>query len=170
MQATYNDCVNAGQLSIEENLQIYKKDKIFERTVTNTFPRSRPTAIILGGQNASGKSSLGDQFLKEYKQIGCGIVRIEGDALREYHPKFHEYNLANDKLMAAYTAKDSGEWIRRLIEDTGKSRRNMLIETTLRNPNIVGETARLLHEGGYDVQIKANKLKTRPLKTFFKHI
>ena len=150
----YNDCVILGQLSAEENLRIYRKKGIFKKVSSNVLPQKYPVAIILGGQNASGKSSLGERFLSEFEQNGSGIVRIEGDALRDYHPKFNEYNKLDDKLMVAYTARDSGVWTRRLIEDTGRYRMNMLIETTLRSPDVVSETARLLHEGGYDVQAK----------------
>ena len=150
----YEDCVIAGQLSDIENLKIYRGRKIFETVAYNAIPQKRPVAIILGGQNASGKSSQCERFLLKYEQQGYGIVRIEGDALRDYHPKFDEYNRLDDKLMAAYTAKDSGVWTRRLIEDAGRRRLNMLIETTLRSPEVVSETTRRLAEGGYDVQAK----------------
>ena len=151
---SYEDCVIAGQLLPEENLRIYREKELFRKAAFNVIPQRNPVAIILGGQNASGKSTLGNQFLSKYKRQGCGIVRIEGDALRDYHPKFEEYNQHDDKSMVAYTAKDSGIWTGRLIEDTARSRMNMLIETTMRSPDVVGETARLLAKKGYDVQAK----------------
>ena len=150
----YENCVIAGQLSDKENLRIYKERKIFEKTAGNAISQKHPVAIILGGQNASGKSALGEQFTLRYEYQGCGIVRIEGDALRDYHPKFNEYNNLDDKLMVAYTAKDSGIWTSRLIVDASRSRMNMLIETTMRNPDVVCETVRRLFESGYDVQAK----------------
>jgi predicted ABC-type ATPase len=150
----YEKCVIAGQLSPEMNLRIYREKEIFEKAVAGVVPQKHPVAIILGGQNASGKSTLGEQFLPTYRHTGVGIVRIEGDALRDYHPNFELYNKENDKLMVAYTARDSGEWTRRLIEDAGRSYMNMLIETTMRSPEVVCETARRLHNAGYNVQVK----------------
>jgi hypothetical protein len=59
-------------------------------------------------------------------------------------------------MMPAYTAKDSGRWTARLIEDLARNRCNMLVETTMRSPDVACETARRLHDdGGYDVQVKA---------------
>jgi predicted ABC-type ATPase len=151
----YKQYVAIGALSEFENLNVYKDKKIFEDLAYNAAPQDNPIAIILGGQNASGKSTLGKQFLKEYQNAG-GIVKIEGDALREHHPLFHNYIQDNDKLMTAYTAKDSGRWTERLIRDCATSKRNMLIETTLRNPSVATETVKQLHQlAGYDVQVKA---------------
>ena len=122
----------------------------------NVIHQDNPVAIILGGQNASGKSTLGKQFLQEYQNNGMGIAKVEGDALREHHPLFSNFIQNDDKLMTAYTAKDSGRWTERLIRDLAASKRNMLIETTLRNPNVATETVKQLHHlAGYDVQVKA---------------
>ncbi|MDR1180707.1 MAG: zeta toxin family protein [Bacteroidales bacterium] len=151
----YEQCVAAGTLGELENLNVYKNKKIFEDLAHNAIPQDNPIAIILGGQNASGKSTLGKQFLKEYQNAG-GIVKIEGDALREYHPLFPNFIQDDDKLMTAYTAKDSGRWTERVIRDCAASKRNMLIETTLRNPDVATGTVKQLHQlAGYDVQVKA---------------
>jgi predicted ABC-type ATPase len=151
----YEQCVTVGALSEFENLNVYKNKRIFEDLAQDVIPQDNPVAIILGGQNASGKSTLGKQFLKKYQNAG-GIAKVEGDALREYHPSFLNFVQDNDKLMTAYTAKDSGRWTERLIRDLAASKRNMLIETTLRNPNVATETVKQLHHlAGYDVQVKA---------------
>jgi adenylylsulfate kinase-like enzyme len=97
MQKLYNECVNAGQLSIEENLRIYKEARILKNVSAHAFPCQHPTAIILGGQNASGKSSLGDKFLKTFQQTGYGMIRIDGDALREKSHHNDERRNAADK-------------------------------------------------------------------------
>jgi UDP-N-acetylglucosamine kinase len=149
----YEQCVIAGALSELENLRIYKNAKIFEEFSHNVIPQNNPVAIILGGQNASGKSTLGKKFLQEYQRNGMGIAKVEGDALREYHPLFSNFVQDNEKMMPAYTAKDSGMWTRRLIEDLGRNRCNMLVETTMRSPAVVCETVRRLHEAGYNVQV-----------------
>lgn len=151
----YEQCVLVGALKESESFLIYKNKKIYEAISQGTIPQKNPIAIILGGQNASGKSTLGKQFLKEYQNAG-GIAKVESDALREYHPLFPNFVQDNDKLMTAYTAKDSGRWTELLIRDLAASKRNMLIETTLRSPDVVTETVKQLHHlAGYDVQVKA---------------
>jgi UDP-N-acetylglucosamine kinase len=141
-------------LSEAENLRVYKNKKIFEDALQSATPQTNPIVIILGGQNASGKSTLGKKFLEECRKNGGSIVRVENDALREYHPLFAAFVQDDEKMMPAYTAKDVGRWTRRLIEDLGRNRYNMLIETTMRSPEVICETARRLHhEAGYDVQV-----------------
>ncbi|MDR3133492.1 MAG: zeta toxin family protein [Prevotellaceae bacterium] len=152
----YERCVAVGALSEIESLRAYKFAKIYEKFSHDAIPQANPVAIILGGQNASGKSTLSKQFLEEYRKNGAGIAKVEGDAFREYHPLFFNFIQDNDKLMAAYTAKDSARWTERLIRDLAESRCNMLIETTLRNPNVVVETVKQLHHtAGYNVLVKA---------------
>jgi ABC-type molybdenum transport system ATPase subunit/photorepair protein PhrA len=58
----YEQCVAVGALSELENLHVYKDKKILEDLACNAIPQDKPVAIILGGQNASGKSTLGKQF------------------------------------------------------------------------------------------------------------
>jgi len=152
MEKSFETCVAEGALSEIESLRIYEQ-KIYKKYSPNFIFQEHPTAIILGGQNASGKSTLGKRFLLEYESKG-GIVGIEGDALRDYHPNFKQYNRENDKLMAAYTTKDSGRWTERLIEDTARNKCNMIIETTLRNKETVTGTVEKLSNAGYDVQAK----------------
>jgi predicted ABC-type ATPase len=153
MGKSFETCVAEGVLSEIDNLRVYKQKKIYENYAKGLIPQEHPVAIILGGQNASGKSTLGKKFRQEYKVKG-GIATIEGDALREYHPKFNRYNFENDKLMAAYTAKDSGRWTARLINDLAQGRYNMIVETTLRSREVVTGMVEKVSKTGYDVQAK----------------
>jgi predicted ABC-type ATPase len=153
MEKSFDVCVAEGALSEIENIRIYKQRKIYEDHARGLTPQDHPVAIILGGQNASGKSTLGKEFRQEYEAKG-GIATIEGDALRDNHPKFDQYNLENDKLMAAYTARDSGRWTERLIDDISRIRCNMIVETTLRSREVVTGTVEKVSKMGYDVQAK----------------
>ena len=144
-----------GVLSERESLKQYVEENIYKVTVGDALPQDGPVAMIIGGQNASGKSSLSRQFVKAFEITGSGIVVIEGDALRRHHPKFQEYNTQDDKMMAVYTAKDAGRWTNRLIDDVSQEKYNLLLETTLRNPQTVTDTVERLSCAGYDIQIKA---------------
>jgi hypothetical protein len=153
MERSFESCVIEGALSDIQNFRIYKDQKIYHHHTKNLFSQERPVAIILGGQNASGKSTAGKRFQKEFAKKG-GLADIEGDALRKYHPKFRQYNMENDKMMVAYTARDSGRWTERLIEETARDKYNMLVETTLRNKAVVTGTVEKVSKAGYEVQAK----------------
>ncbi|MDR1154036.1 MAG: zeta toxin family protein [Bacteroidales bacterium] len=153
MEKSFETCVAEGVLSETESTRVYKQGKIYKKHARGLIPQEHPVAIILGGQNASGKSTLGKKVWQEYRVKG-GIATIEGDALREYHPKFIRYNLENDKLMAAYTAIDSGRWTARLINDLAYSKYNMIVETTLRDRETVTGMVEKVSKTGYGVQAK----------------
>jgi hypothetical protein len=153
MEKSFETCVAEGVLPETENLRVYRQREIYENHAKGLIPQEHPVAIILGGQNASGKSTLGKKVWQEYGIKG-GIATIEGDALREYHPKFSRYNLENDKLMVAYTAIDSGRWTARLIDDLVQGRYNMIVETTLRDRETVTGMVGKVSKTGYDVQAK----------------
>ena len=153
MEKYFEKCVADGTLSEIENLRIYHKKNIFRKKSKNLVPQERPIAIVLGGQNASGKSTLGKKFLIDYGKNG-GIASVDGDTLRDFHPKFKEYNQGNDKYMAAFTARDSGRWTERLIDDLSRSKCNMIVETTMRNKDVVTNTVEKISNRGYDVLAK----------------
>jgi ABC-type oligopeptide transport system ATPase subunit len=153
MEKSAEDCRKEGALPEICNFRIYKHERIYERAVENTTPQERPVAIILGGQPGSGKSTIGKDILDEYKAKG-GIAFVEGDALREYHPKFNQYNRENDKLMAVYTASDSSRWSQRLIEDIARNRCNMVVESTLKDWKEVTGMVERFSNAGYEVQIR----------------
>jgi deoxyadenosine/deoxycytidine kinase len=153
MEKSIEACINEGALSEIENSIVYKEREIYENHTKNLISQNIPVAIILGGQIASGKSTLGQKFRKEYETKG-GIATIDGDALRDYHPKFEEYNKDNDKFMAAYTANDSVKWTEKLIDDTANDRYNMIIETTLLHRRNVTEMVEKLIKLDYEVMAK----------------
>jgi adenylylsulfate kinase-like enzyme len=68
----YEQCVAVGTLSEVENLRVYKNAKNYEKFSRGAIPQDNPVAIILGGQNASGKSTLGKQFFEEYRKERYG--------------------------------------------------------------------------------------------------
>jgi hypothetical protein len=101
MPLPYEKEASAGFLGALKNAEIYLKKQIFEEHIAWAIPLTNPVAIIVGGQNASGKSTLGYQFLQSYETAGVGMVKIEGDALREYHPRFDRF-VHDHSLKAAY--------------------------------------------------------------------
>jgi len=154
MEKYFEKCVAEGALTEKENFRIYEDEGIYEEHSKNVTPnQEQPVAIILGGQNASGKSTLGKQYWEEYETKG-GIAKVDGDELRDFHPKFKEYCQTDDKYMAAYTAKDSGRWTERLIDDLSRNKCNLIVETTLRNKEAVTGMVEIASNRGYDIQAK----------------
>lgn len=117
---------------------IWDRD-IRPRLIPDSAPDPHPTTVFLGGQPAAGKTSGGDLA----RLAIPGILAIEGDSFRKYHPHY-DHILGLDRVrMAEVTAKAAGYWTGRavtLADDMGLS---SLIEGTWRNSaTVLDEAAR----------------------------
>ena len=81
-----------------------------------------PRVVITGGQPGSGKSKLLEQSKKDFPD--GNVVVINGDDLREYHPRAEEIFKLDDKRFAERTDPDSREWTKRLFDQAIETRRN----------------------------------------------
>lgn len=119
-----------------------------------------PTAVIFGGQPGAGKSAAVEQASAEFAKKG-GAVRIIGDELRAFHPKFAELMAKDDQTAAFYTDRDSGRWIEKAIDHARKAQVNIVIEGTMRDPRKVADTMKGLLEAGYKVDARALAVNER---------
>ena len=119
-----------------------------------------PTAVIFGGQPGAGKSAAVEQASAEFAKKG-GAVRIIGDELRAFHPKFAELMGKDDQTAAFYTDRDSGRWVEKAIDHARKSQVNIVIEGTMRDPQKVADTMKGLLEAGYKIDARALAVNER---------
>lgn len=105
-------------------------------------------AYILGGQPGAGKSTFyaGNGALSDY-------VVIDGDQCRRYHPKYRDivkYDLDN---YANRTQPFVNRVIEQLISDLSADGYNIIVEGTLRNPDVPIRTCDLLKSKGYNTKL-----------------
>jgi len=141
------------QLSEDEHQAIFEKE-IKPDLFADTKSSDRPVAVILGGQPGAGKSASVDNAMIELQSKG-GAVKIEGDALRDYHPAYSDLMLEDDKIAAFYTDRDAGRWVEKAIAYAKVQRVNLVIEGTMRNPDVVASTMKSLREAGYEIDARA---------------
>jgi len=144
---------NEYTLSEQDHQSIFEKGIIpdlFARVVAS----ENPVAVIFGGQPGAGKSASVDNAIKELKSFG-GAVLIEGDALRDFHPMYQKLMDKDDKTAAFYTDRDSGKWVEKSIAYAKEKRFNLVIEGTMRNPDVVEATMKNLREAGYEIDARA---------------
>ncbi|MFV0296732.1 MAG: zeta toxin family protein [Hyphomicrobiaceae bacterium] len=89
-------------------------------------PVDRPVAVVLGGQPGAGKTPMQVQAAREFADKG-GLVRIIGDDLRAYLPHYKALQRA----------------------DAISRRMNVLVEGTMRNPDVVARTQNDFRAAGY---------------------
>lgn len=123
------------------------------------FVRSpQPTLLLLGGQPGAGKSTLHHAATKLFDGSAPPIT-IEGDHFREFHPQFSEFAASDPYSMAAHTAKLASEMTRRVILHAVAHRSNIVLETTLRNPDLVANLVGNFKDDGYSVKAVAVVVK-----------
>lgn len=127
--------------------------RIRPRLFEGAASRERPVAIIFGGQPGSGKSAAKHAALRELDRRG-GAVEIAGDDLRQFHPQYAQLMRADDRTAAMYTDKDSGRWVEMAIVEAQALRANLVVEGTMRNPEVVASTMRTLRVAGYEIDAR----------------
>lgn len=118
----------------------------------HTQPVSQPVVVITGGQPGSGKSKLLEQSKKDF--LDGNVVVINGDDLRDYHPKAEEIFRLDDNKFAERTDPDCREWTKKLFERAIDTKRNIVFESTMREAGPISKTMKRLRAGGYHLTAK----------------
>lgn len=138
--------INDAEYSAEEYDKAYKA--IYDAATMFAREREGKCAYLLAGQPGAGKSSFysGNASLS-------GYVTIDGDAYRKYHPRYEDivrYDLDN---YANRTQPFVNRVVEQLIGDLSSKGFNIIIEGTLRNPEVPIKTCELLKSKGYEPQL-----------------
>ena len=147
----FEDLVKKGRLSEEENERIYQRENIFERYSNGAKADECPKVIIVGGQPGAGKTSIVNRFKRYFEK--AGVVHIDSDELREFHPMKESQDEINDRLTAVYTGKDSGIWAQKIMNDAVAKRLNIICETPLKSTEKLLNQIDMLTTKGYDVRL-----------------
>ena len=110
----------------------------------------QPIAILLGGQSCAGKTTIHRIKQKEFQG---NIVIIDGDSFRSQHPRYLELQQEYVKDSVEYTKDFAGKMVESLVSELSHLGYNLLIEGTLRTIDVPKETAQLLKNKGYEVQL-----------------
>lgn len=121
----------------------FSRNKVFSQA----RPQAEPVGIILGGQPATGKSLLIERTQDDRPNLS--FVVINGDEFRQYHPRFHEYNQAGEREAANQTQAFANYIGQALLKEAIENRYNIIIEGTMRNPDVPVTTAQMYRQNGY---------------------
>jgi UDP-N-acetylglucosamine kinase len=138
--------INAEDYSAEEYQKAY--NAIYTSITMCAHKQDGKCAYVLGGQPGSGKSTFysGNESLD-------GYIAINGDQYRRYHPRYLDiikYDLDN---YANRTQPFVNRVVEQLINDLSAKGYNIIIEGTLRNPEVPIKTCDLLKSKGYDPKL-----------------
>ncbi|MCY7357116.1 MAG: zeta toxin family protein, partial [Rudanella sp.] len=139
-------------LSETENQLIFLQD-ILPDAFDETSQTFSPKAIFLGGQSGSGKSDLALAMQQSFSEVE-GVVIVNSDALREYHPNFLWLQKNNPDQASFLVNPDTFKWQQKLIAATVESGRNLILDGTLGGDSApILQTMKQLKTSGYSVQL-----------------
>lgn len=141
-----------GELSDAQLREIFRQRirPQFDRTGSFTHAESAPTVVLLGGQPGSGKSRAVGRVKAQYP----GIVPVVGDDLRAYHPDYDRLMREDPLSMPRETGQAASRWARMAMEYLREQRRSALVETTLRQPDMVREVVTEFRQAGYRIELR----------------
>jgi hypothetical protein len=108
-----------------------------------------PVAIILGGQPATGKSALISCVKSAFP--GRDFLIVNGDSYRLYHPEGDTIIRCDLRHYSERTQIFSNIFTEQLIALAVEDKFNIIVEGTMRNPDVPMKTARVFRGNGFQV-------------------
>jgi hypothetical protein len=140
------------RLSEDENEEIFHARIVPENNAA-TESTLKPIAIIVAGQTASGKSTLIGSSKDELEFEGSA-VEICSDNMRPYHPQY-EYLVEKFPDNSTYIVNDDAvKWVDKLIRLCIDTKRNIILESTIKEADKIIDTVNYLKDEGYNVHLK----------------
>ena len=113
-----------------------------------------PELIMVGGQPGAGKTAATAQAVRDLMRHGDGVAYINGDELRPFHPQYAALVAADRSTAADKTGADVGLWVERAIREAAAGRFHAVIETTMRQPEVVRRTAEQFTAQGFRFEMR----------------
>jgi len=137
-------------------MEWFKIKNIFEREKTDLLlglkTQEKPIAFILGGQPASGKSGLAKAILRQFPDKD--FLFVNGDIYREFHPEAGEL-IKYPERYSLETQVFSNFFTEALIQEAITYKYNIIVEGTMRNPEVPLRTALAFRENGFNTEALA---------------
>lgn len=133
----------------------------------NAAPQEKPIAVFIVGQPGAGKSTIINSLENKDQ-----FIFIDAD---QYRNLYDDVNNLKNKDIYEYlnqSGKVSGKTVEYLIDDFSNQKYNLLIEGTLRNPDVPVHTAELLNNKGYtsNMNVMAVKPEESKLSTIDRYL
>ena len=137
-------------LSNEEAKKIFEEDIKPRYFNSSLKSQEKPDLVLVGGQPAAGKTLPLLKNKQKFQDKG-GVLIINGDDFRGAHPKIEQIKADHGKKYAFYTDKDSGRWVEMMIKEAQEQKVNVILEGTMRRPEVTLNTAKEFNSNGYEI-------------------
>lgn len=106
--------------------------------------------VSVGGQPGAGKSAA---LRSAEREIPEATV-VNGDELRQFHPEYTALMKSAPLDMPSVTASAAGQWVGMSNEYARQTGRSVIVETTLRQPDLLAREFSAFKEAGFDTELR----------------
>lgn len=124
-------------------------EEFYTSLTESKIPVLTPHSHLPGGQGGAGKTTIHDII----QENNSNVIVIDGDRFRERHPNFEIIQNLYGNEAADYTQKFSNSIVNALIERLSSEKYNLVIEGTCRTSEVPLNTAKVLKDKGYTVEL-----------------
>jgi predicted ABC-type ATPase len=137
----------------DDDLNEIYYEAIERPALATTQPRQKPVGVFLGGQPGAGKSTMARKALSLFKSGNFATVDV--DQLRTLHPEYLPLvtNPETEVLAPSAVQTVCSGWADRLRESLVESRRNVLVDGTLRDVSQFRAAAAHMRKAGYTIEV-----------------
>lgn len=142
----------SARLSSGDIQEIFSRDIApeLQAQVDRARSEQRYVLVFVGGQPGAGKSRVVAMAAADHQ----GSVEINGDDLRKYHPAYDQLMETAPLKMPEVTAEASGRWVGMSAEYLRDQRTGVVLETTMRQVDVVSKTASEFKAAGYSIEAR----------------
>lgn len=148
-----DDDLAGYRLPVEENERIFR-DEIVPLRLARFEPQDQPLLIVLMAQPGAGKSAHAGRIRTELASQG-GVVEIDSDLYKPFHPDYHELMATDDQKMAAATRADGRAWMAQAQDYVRRHRLNAVFHETAQDPRESLDTLAAYRDAGYRIAVMA---------------
>lgn len=141
---------------LDERHELHKKivDELTKDAGRPKRKGEKPTAVLMGGGTASGKSSLRKHVIdRKLRQLGIRAATIDPDEIKERIPEFNDFKKAYPEHAAELVHKESTDIGALALEKLIKSGKSFVLDGTLRGKDRVEKLVDKLKKAGYQVHV-----------------
>ena len=124
---------------------------LYPALIGGILPSHEPLGIVLGGQPASGKTTL-IAFISQKVYPERDFVVINGDEYRKYHPNYYALNQVYGRNAPDHTQKFANELVEFFKQECLRLQLDFVIEGTMRSLDVVSRTCTELKNAGFRIE------------------
>ncbi|MGL5866304.1 MAG: zeta toxin family protein [Dermatophilaceae bacterium] len=142
-------------LQSEAESQRIFEEEIVPDEMAGSVTAEQPVVLFVAGQPGAGKTRTTDDAIAAFDGTGEGVVVVNSDTYKPYHPKWSELLAADDVTAALYTRLDDRRWMQQAYDWAAVNRRNVIVETTMQGPDVFEDPVAQFRGTGYRVEVQA---------------